>query len=182
MECGRSMAGAPTRGRCHRLAPPSGAAGARARCAAVLAVLVAGLAVAACGSGPSVSAPAYEVQARAVAGLGEIITDGKGFTLYMYTPDHHGPSQCAGFCAQQWPPLVLPRGVVRPKAGPGVKAALLGTDRRSNGQLQETYNGWPLYLWIGDSAPGQATGQADDMGLWYAVSVTGAVDRGTPLG
>jgi predicted lipoprotein with Yx(FWY)xxD motif len=150
------------------------------RWAAGIAVLAAAMGVAACGSGTSVSIPAYEVQARAVPGLGMIVTDGKGFTLYMYAPDHQGPSRCTGFCAQQWPPLVLPRGVDSPVAGPGVKAALLGTVRRADGQLQETYGGWPLYLWIGDAAPGQATGQADDMGLWYAVSVTGAVDRGTP--
>lgn len=118
--------------------------------------------------------------ARTVPGLGEIVVDGKGFTLYIYAPDHQGPSQCTEFCAQQWPPLVLPPGVDRPEAGPGVTAARLGTVRRANGQLQETYNGWPLYLWQGDLAPGQATGQADAMGLWYAVSVTGAVDRGVP--
>jgi len=57
---------------------------------------------------------------------------------------------------------------------------MLGTVRRANGQLQVTYGGWPLYLWFGDDSPGQATGQADDMGLWYTLSVTGAVDRGTP--
>jgi predicted lipoprotein with Yx(FWY)xxD motif len=63
---------------------------------------------------------------------------------------------------------------------PGVRASLLGTVRRADGELQETYGGWPVYLWIGDTGPGQATGQADDMGLWYVLSVTGAVDRGTP--
>jgi predicted lipoprotein with Yx(FWY)xxD motif len=141
-------------------------------------------AVAACGSGGAASAalPRYEVLAGSIPGLGEVVTDGNGLTLYMYAPDHQGPSQCSGFCAQQWPPLVLPRGVTRPKAGPGVRASLLGTVRRANGQLQETYGGWPLYLWIGDTRPGEATGQADDMGLWYALSVTGAVDRGTPRG
>jgi predicted lipoprotein with Yx(FWY)xxD motif len=128
----------------------------------------------------SATTPAYQVRARVIPGLGKIITDGKGFTLYMYAPDHRGVSRCFGLCASQWPPLILPRGVGKPKAGPGVQAALLGTVRRPNGELQETYNGWPLYLWIGDTAPGQATGQADDMGLWYAMSVTGAVDRGTP--
>jgi predicted lipoprotein with Yx(FWY)xxD motif len=158
-----------------------GPAPARARWAATIAVLALATGVAACGSGASASAPAYQVRARAIAGLGTIITDGKGFTLYMYAPDHQGSSRCTGFCAQQWPPLVLPRGVGRPVAGPGIKAALLGTVRRADGQLQETYNGWPLYLWIGDTAPGQATGQADDMGLWYTVSVTGAVDKRTPL-
>jgi predicted lipoprotein with Yx(FWY)xxD motif len=141
-----------------------------------------GAAVAGCGGGPANSAPQYEVLARSIPGLGKIITDGKGLTLYMYAPDHQGPSQCSGFCAQQWPPLVLPGGVTSPKAGPGIRASLLGTVRRANGQLQETYGRWPLYLWIGDTRPGEATGQADDMGLWYVLSVTGAVDRGTPRG
>ncbi len=137
-------------------------------------------AAAACGHAPASSSPQYAVLSRGVPGLGKIITDGKGLTLYMYAPDHRGRSRCSGFCAQQWPPLVLPRGVTRPEAGPGVRASLLGTVRRANGELQRTYGGWPLYLWIGDQSPGQATGQADDMGLWYVLSVTGAVDRGTP--
>ena len=153
---------------------------ARERCAAALAVLAVAAAVTGCGGAASASAPAYEVQAGNVPGLGAIVVDGKGFTLYMYAPDHQGASRCTGFCAQQWPPLVLPKGVDQPLAGPGVKATLLGVVRRANGQLQETYHGWPLYLWQGDFAPGQATGQADAMGLWYAVSVTGAVDRGVP--
>jgi len=145
------------------------------------ATAVIGAVTAACGGGgPASSVRQYEVLARSIPGLDEVITDGQGFTLYMYAPDHRGPSQCYGFCAQQWPPLVLPRGTTRPQAGPGVRAGLLGTVRRRNGELQETYGGWPLYLWIGDTSPGEATGQADDMGLWYALSVTGAVDRGTP--
>ena len=151
-----------------------------ARRAGVLAVAVLiSAAVTACGNGPAGSTPQYAVLARDVPGLGKIITDGKGFTVYMYAPDHRGRSQCSGFCAQQWPPLVVPRGVARPRAGPGVRASLLGTVRRADGERQVTYGGWPLYLWIGDDSPGQATGQADDMGLWYVLSVTGAVDRGT---
>jgi predicted lipoprotein with Yx(FWY)xxD motif len=137
-------------------------------------------AVASCGNGRAVGPPQYEVLTRGIPGLGQVITDGQGFTLYMYRPDDRGPSQCNGFCAQQWPPLMLPSGVTRPKAGPGVRASLLGTVRRANGELQETYGGWPLYLWIRDTSPGQATGQAVDMGLWYAMSVNGSVDQGTP--
>lgn len=164
----------PGRG-CRRRAPARRVGGMAA--AAAVTVLVAG-----CGSSAAGGVPQYVVQARTISGLGAVITDGKGYTLYMYAPDHRGPSRCSGFCAQQWPPLVLPRGVTRPKAGPGVRAALLGTVRRGDGELQETYGGWPLYLWIGDTSPGEATGQADDMGLWYVLSVTGAVDRGTPRG
>jgi predicted lipoprotein with Yx(FWY)xxD motif len=133
----------------------------------------------ACGGGHG-GGPRYEVRARTIAGLGKVIADGQGFTLYVYVPDHRGVSRCAGPCASQWPPLMLPRGITRPRAGPGIRAALLGTVRRGDGVLQETYNGWPLYLWHGDTSPGQATGQAEDMGLWYTVSVTGAVDKGTP--
>jgi len=180
-DCERNMTCART-GRHSRGDAAPGPAWPRAELAGACALLAAGLLIAACGAGPSGTTPAYQVQERIIPGLGDIITDGRGFTLYMYAPDHQGASRCTGFCAQQWPPLVLPRGVDKPKAGPGVKAALLGTVRRSDGRLQETYNGWPLYLWMGDAAPGQATGQADDMGLWYAMSVTGAVDKGTPTG
>jgi predicted lipoprotein with Yx(FWY)xxD motif len=155
-------------------------AGGQRRRALCLAALTASVVIAAgCGS-PASGAPQYELQARAISGLGQVVTDGQGFTLYMYAPDHRGVSRCYGLCASQWPPLVLPRGVTRPKAGPGIRAALLGTVRRGNGALQVTYNRWPLYLWQGDTAPGQATGQADDMGLWYALSVSGTVDEGTP--
>jgi predicted lipoprotein with Yx(FWY)xxD motif len=162
---------------------PGGRRGARrysraARLAAVAAVAVVAIGCGR-GGGPG-GVPPYEVQARVIPGLGKVITDGRGYTLYMYVPDHHGMSRCAGVCARQWPPLVLPRGVTRPQAGPGVRAALLGTVRRADGALQETYNGWPLYLWWDDQAPGQATGQAEDMGLWYTLAVSGAVDKGTP--
>ena len=155
----------------------------RRACRAALLVggLAAAAAVAGCGGSASgTGLPRYEVRAGTVAGLGKILVDGQGFALYMYGPDHRGPSRCRGFCAAQWPPLVLPRGDSRPKAGPGIKPALLGTARRAGGALQVTYNGWPLYLWQGDTSPGEATGQADDMGLWYVLSVSGAVDTRTP--
>ncbi len=120
----------------------------------------------------------YVVRATTIKGLGRILADGGGRTLYLYTPDHQGPSVCVRVCATAWPPLLLPRGVTRPRAGHGISAALLGTVRRPGGALQVTYNKWPLYLYRDDDAPGQATGQAEAMGLWYVVSVTGAVDRG----
>ena len=143
----------------------------------VLACVVAA-GITACGAGQAASGhPSYELQARTLTGAGRVLTDGRGFSLYMYVPDHRGRSQCYGVCARQWPPLTLPAGVAHPLAGPGVKAALLGTIRRADGVRQITYNGWPLYLWQGDQEPGQATGQADDMGLWYLLSVSGAVDR-----
>jgi predicted lipoprotein with Yx(FWY)xxD motif len=146
--------------------------------AGILLACVACVCLAACGPGhPAEAGPAWEVRSGVVRGLGQIVTDGGGFTLYIYVPDHQGPSVCTGECAAQWPPLVLPRGVRRPVAGPGVNPALLGTIPRPGGVLQVTYNRWPLYLWQGDFAPGQATGQAEAMGLWYTLSVSGSVDR-----
>ncbi len=138
-----------------------------------------GVSVAACGAAHAAGGaahPVYELQATTLPGAGRVLSDGRGFTLYIYVPDHHGRPQCYRLCATDWPPLTLPAGVRHALAGRGVNAALLGTAQRG-GARQVTYNGWPLYLWQGDYQPGQATGQADDMGLWYVLSVTGAVDR-----
>jgi len=132
--------------------------------------------LAGCGGAAS-GHPAYDVRVGTVTGLGRVLVDGAGHTLYMYVPDHRGTSTCYRVCAQQWPPLLLPHGVRHPLAGPGVDAALLGTVTRSGGSVQVTYNRWPLYLYDADIQPGQATGQADDMGLWYVLSPAGAVDR-----
>jgi predicted lipoprotein with Yx(FWY)xxD motif len=151
---------------------------AAGRAGALLLALLSGAGLAACGSGhPAQASPVYELRSGVVRGLGDIVTDGRGFTLYIYVPDHQGPSVCTGVCATQWPPLVLPRGVRTPVAGPGVNPALLGTAPRAGGLLQVTYDRWPLYLWEADLAPGQATGQAEDMGQWYTMSVSGSVDR-----
>jgi predicted lipoprotein with Yx(FWY)xxD motif len=127
--------------------------------------------------GGSGQAAGWQVRAGQVRGLGTILTDGRGFTLYMYQPDRRGRSVCSGLCATEWPPLVLPRGVTRPAAGPGVNPSLLGTAPRAGGVLQVTYNRWPLCLWQDDTAPGQATGQAEGMGAWYTMSVSGSIDR-----
>ncbi|MGA2519980.1 MAG: hypothetical protein ABSG81_04075 [Acidimicrobiales bacterium] len=130
------------------------------------------------GSTGSGSAPYYEVRTGTVKGLGTVLVDGQGLTLYMFEPDKQsGTSSCYGACAQGWPPLLLPAGASAPVAGPGVHASLLGTTRRSDGTTEITYDRWPLYLWVNDSQPGQATGQALDNlgGLWYVLSPAGTV-------
>ena len=132
----------------------------------------------ACGSAAAAGgAPVYEVRATVIKGLGAIL-DGAGMTLYMYAPDRQGSSVCFLACQAAWPPLLLPKGVTRPVAGPGVNPALLGTARRGDGDLQVTYDKWPLYLYLNDFGPGQANGQAESMGLWWVLSVSGAIDRG----
>jgi predicted lipoprotein with Yx(FWY)xxD motif len=142
-----------------------------------VSVLLAG-----CGGAGNAGRPAYEVRVASISGLGRVLVDGGGYTLYMYAPDHQGRSTCYQGCARQWPPLLLPRGVRHAVAGPGVNAALLGTVTRTNGSVQVTYNKWPLYRFDADVDPGQATGQGDDMGLWYVMSSNGSIDRRTVPG
>jgi len=120
--------------------------------------------------------PYYEVRTGTVKGLGTVLVNGQGLTLYLFVPDKQsGASTCYGACAQAWPPLQLPTGVTAPVAGPGVQSALLGTTTRTDGTVEVTYNKWPLYLYVTDSEPGQATGQAVNNlgGLWYVMSPDG---------
>jgi predicted lipoprotein with Yx(FWY)xxD motif len=79
---------------------------------------------------------------------------------------------CTGACAANWPPL-LTHGA--PLAGPGTLTTLLGTTNRADGTVQVTYNGHPLYYFVGDRAPGQTNGEAlnafgDD---WYVLGADG---------
>jgi len=122
-------------------------------------------------AGASGRAPVVRV-AR-VAGLGPVLVSGSGLTLYAYEPDHARRTTCLGYCARLWPPLLLPAGARQPVGGAGVERRLLGILRRPDGALQVTYAGWPLYRWQGDQQPGQALGQADEMGLWDAVGPAG---------
>ena len=122
--------------------------------------------------------PTYEVTVRTIAGLGPVLVDGQGITLYLYSTDHQGqPSRCYDICAVQWPPLIVPSGVTKPVVGPGIEPALLGTAPRTDGTTQITYDGWPLYLWPPDKAPGQANGQAltNAGGVWYVINPAGKV-------
>jgi predicted lipoprotein with Yx(FWY)xxD motif len=126
----------------------------------------------------SIAAPVYEVTTGVVHGLGKVLVDGRGFTLYVFAPDKHsGHSTCYGACAGGWPPLVLPSGVNQAPSGPGVRKGMLGTTKRTDGTVEVTYKKWPLYLWVVDSAPGQATGQDINNlgGKWYVITPAGMV-------
>ena len=104
--------------------------------------------------------------------LGRILVDSRGITLYDFVADKHGRSSCYGACEAYWPPL-LTKG--KPHADPGVRASLLGTTKRKDGKLEVTYNHHPLYYFIGDRKPGQATGQGlNQFGApWWALSPAG---------
>ena len=106
---------------------------------------------------------------------GRVLYDGKGFALYAFTRDGTGKSRCYGACAAAWPPYLA----TSPKAGAGAKRSLLGTTRRSDGSLQVTYAGRPLYYYVGDSRPGQILCQNVEEygGLWLVVRGSGKLVR-----
>jgi predicted lipoprotein with Yx(FWY)xxD motif len=101
--------------------------------------------------------------------LGSFLVDAKGMTLYLFTKDTANTSNCYDKCATAWPPLLT---TDKPAAGDGVDASLLGTTKRTDGTTQVTYNGWPLYYYQKDKAPGDVTGQ-DVGGVWFVVSDKG---------
>ena len=146
---------------------------------AAAAVPLVTLAVAGCGGGNDTSTVTVKPAAGSSAtvsvantGLGKILVDGKGQTLYLFEADKGKSSTCKGSCASAWPPLTTSG---TPTAGAGVIGAKLGTIRRSDGTSEVTYNGHPLYEYVGDQAPGQTTGQgSDDYGAeWYVLSRAG---------
>jgi predicted lipoprotein with Yx(FWY)xxD motif len=104
--------------------------------------------------------------------LGTIVVDTNGRTLYLFVKDKRNKSACSGACASYWPP-VLTHG--KPIARAGVKASLLGTTRRSDGSMQVTYAGHPLYRFALDTKAGQTKGEGlDDFGgEWDAVTPAG---------
>ena len=99
--------------------------------------------------------------------LGEILVDGKGMTLYLFTKDSPNTSACEGQCLVNWPPLLG-----EPTAGMGVDDSKLGSFTRSDGRVQATYNDWPLYYWKNDAAPGDATGQKVQ-DVWFVLNRDG---------
>jgi len=105
-------------------------------------------------------------------GLGRIIVNGQGRTLYLFEKDRRGHSACSGACMSFWPPL-LTHG--KPIAANGARRALLGTIRRSDGTRQVTYAGHPVYRFKLDSKRGQTNGQGlnDFGGGWDALTPAG---------
>jgi len=109
--------------------------------------------------------------------LGQILTDAKGKTLYVYTQDTPGVSKCSDNCANLWPPLTVNQGET-PVAGPGVSGTL-GTLTRPDGTLQVTVNNLPVYYWSKDTNMGDATGQGVG-GFWFVLDAGGNPVKGTP--
>jgi predicted lipoprotein with Yx(FWY)xxD motif len=150
---------------------------------AVLAVAAATAVLAACSSsgtsstgGSGSGSTGTSTPAAATAGTlktttiggATVLTNAKGFTLYSFAPDTPTKSNCNGTCAQNWPP------VTGPATASGVKGTF-GTIKRSDGSTQATFDGHPLYTFVGDTAPGQNKGNGLNAlgGLWHEITTSG---------
>jgi len=169
------------------------------RLAAAAGVISLGLLAAACGSSASSSpgagssspaaTPASSSSSSAAASgsvqiktastsLGTILTNTGGFTLYWFAKDTSTTSNCSGSCAVYWPPVIG-----TPSAASGVTlTGTLGTIKRSDGSMQATYDGHPLYTYKGDTSPGMTSGNNLNVsgGLWYAVKASGSNAPSSP--
>lgn len=126
-------------------------------------------AVSAAGAKVTTAAPPVTVQ-LAMTGLGSVLVDPRGMTLYLYKRDTPGTSACYGACAVSWPPLLL-TGKLR--GGPGLQSKLLGTTQRTDGTTQVTYAGHPLYFYARDTKAGDTVGQGVGT-VWYVLGADGA--------
>ena len=147
----------------------------------VFAPALAALVIAGCGGGGSGSTQQSKAATRSGGAatvslrklnVGTALVDGQGRTLYLFEADKGPMSTCNGACASLWPPDTTSG---KPKAGPGVDAAKLGTTKRSDGTLEVTYNGHPLYRYAPDTKAGEDTGQGlNQFGAkWYVLAASG---------
>ena len=119
---------------------------------------------------PGGASTALEVRSTSI---GKILTDGRGFTVYAFDADKGTESACTGACATAWPPVTATGST--PKVGAGVTQSLLGEATRADGTRQLTYAGHPLYLFQGDSAPGDTSGDGSQAfgARWDALTPSG---------
>jgi predicted lipoprotein with Yx(FWY)xxD motif len=150
---------------------------------AVIAAIGAGAAMAATSA---ITSGAAAVKTVDSAKFGTMLVGANGRTLYRYTVDSKGVNRCTAVaaCNKYWPALLV-KASVKPTAGPGVKASLLGTIKaKAAGMRQVTYAGFPLYTFAGDSKAGQVNGEGFEK-TWYVVNAKGALVKsalksGTP--
>ena len=163
----------------------------RNRWLVLVGAIAATLVVAACGSSTSTgsssgsgsgSSPAAAASGGALStmkvGSATLLTNAKGFTLYWFVPDTSTTSKCNGTCAHYWPPVPGPAS-----AGSGVTGTL-GVITRSDGTKQATWNGHPLYTYVGDTAPGTAKGNGTNLsgGIWHEIVLSGAAASSSSSG
>jgi predicted lipoprotein with Yx(FWY)xxD motif len=108
--------------------------------------------------------------------FGKHLANAKGRALYVFTSDSGATSNCYGDCARAWPPYIVN---ARPRAVEGARQSLVGVTRRTDGRLQATYAGHPVYYYVGDKSPGEVLCQAVEEfgGFWYILRAGGKVVR-----
>jgi predicted lipoprotein with Yx(FWY)xxD motif len=144
-------------------------------------IVALGLVAAACGghSGSSGSTGSGSttgsgmIKTASVNGVGTVLIDSSGRTLYMLSADKGDHVTCGSSpCTSIWPPMLVASA---PSAGAGITGSMLGTARTPGGKMQATYGGWPLYTYSGDSSSGQANGQGIQSfgGVWHPLASSG---------
>lgn len=160
---------APNRHRRALLVVPAAAAGlaALAACSSSSSSSTASGSPTGSGSAASGSAGAAAagLKTASIGGV-TVLTNAKGFTLYTFAPDTATKSACSGACAAAWPPQTALAALKSPYS----------TIKRTDGSVQLTFNGHPLYTYTGDTAPGTASGNGINAfgGLWHEVPASGA--------
>ncbi len=165
----------------------------------ILAAMAAALVIAGCGGGGSSSSTSGSgssgggensavnasessgggtVGTASIEGLGTVLVDSEGMTVYDFTVDEGAKSNCYGGCEAAWPPVTT---AGKPTAGEGAMSSALGTTKRKDGTLQVTYEGHPLYTFSGDSGPGEANGNEAE-GTWFVLNEKGAEVKGQATG
>jgi predicted lipoprotein with Yx(FWY)xxD motif len=121
---------------------------------------------------PSVTTTGTTIAAANNTKLGDLLVDGKGMTVYLFVADTGTSSTCYTSCASYWPPVLTPG---TPLAGSGAQATLLGTTTRTDGKVEVTYAGHPLYYFLNDKKVGDTTGQGVNGfgGLWWVLAPSG---------
>jgi predicted lipoprotein with Yx(FWY)xxD motif len=131
------------------------------------------------GGGETTTSSVGSTEAAAIeaadSGLGSVLVDAGGFTLYLFEQDTGTTSTCTGDCATTWPPLTTDGNAT---AGNGAQSSRLGTTSRDDGSTQVTYDGHPLYRYSGDTAAGDTNGQGVN-GVWFAMTPAGTAAQGT---
>ncbi len=127
----------------------------------------------------SAATSSVALSAKTLPGVGSVLVNGHGRTLYAFIPDNAKKVTCVGGCAAIWPPLSIGAGQ-KPSLSGGVQASLVSSDPNPSGGDVETYGGWPLYLYVADPSAGTDHGQGINSsgGLWYVIAPTGKLVKG----
>ncbi len=125
-----------------------------------------------------------QIMVGSSADFGEYLTDADGRAMYIFLNDTNGMSNCTGDCLVNWPPVLVTADTDLASLSADLDASLLGTIEREDGSMQLTYNGWPLYYYVGDAGAGDVAGQGVG-DVWYLVTPMGTgagLESGQPGG